>query len=289
MNIVFWNCQGLRPKQKGLQNYLLENQIDILALNKTFLKPKFKFHLPGYDKNDRLVGIKGAVAILVEKDITVNQEWENDHFNVITDNEALAVETELQNQNKVILATIYCPNGNPSLRLFRMINALSNQVIFLRDFNSKHKQFACVKPNKSGQMLVNIAKDLKLFYVNQLDPNRHTHDDPFHGTSDILDMTFLSPGLSSQNISFSVADDHMGSDHFSIQISPDKPLKRNTPLTEPHYRFDKTNDDLLHNTLKDSLTNIYIDITTQDELEELAVTLCDKLMKVVDTSHPHLK
>ena len=67
-------------------------------------------------------------------------------------------------------ATIYCPNGNPSLRLFRMINALSKQVIFLGDFNSKHKQFGCVKPNKSGQTLVNIATDLQLFYVNQLDP-----------------------------------------------------------------------------------------------------------------------
>ena len=57
-----------------------------------------------------------------------------------TDNEALAVEIELQNRDKVILATIYCPNGNPSSRLFRMINALSKQVIFLGDFNSKHKQ-----------------------------------------------------------------------------------------------------------------------------------------------------
>ena len=190
MDIVFWNCQGRRPKQKELQNYLPENQIDILALNETFLKPKFKFHLPGYDiyKNDRLVGTKGGVAILVKKGIIVNQEWKNDHFNVITDNEALAIEIELQNRDKVILATIYCPNGNPSSRLFRMINVLSNQVIFLGDFNSKHKQFGCVKPNKSGQTLLNIAKDLKLFYVNQLCPNRHTREDPFHGTSDILDM-----------------------------------------------------------------------------------------------------
>ena len=62
MNIVFWNCQDFRPKRKELQKYLPENQIDILALNKTFLKPKHKFHLPGYDidKNDRLVGIKGS-------------------------------------------------------------------------------------------------------------------------------------------------------------------------------------------------------------------------------------
>ena len=117
---------------------MIENQIDIRALNETFIKPKFKFHLPGYDinKTDRLLGTKGGVAIWVRKGIIVNQEWKNEHFNVITDNEALAIEIKLQDWNKVILATIYCPNGNPSSRLFRMINALSNQVIFLGDFNS---------------------------------------------------------------------------------------------------------------------------------------------------------
>ena len=81
INTVFWNCQGLRPKRKGLENYLLQNQIDILALNETFLKPKFKFHLKGYDiyRNDRLVGTKGDVAILVKKVIIVHQEWKNQH------------------------------------------------------------------------------------------------------------------------------------------------------------------------------------------------------------------
>ena len=105
---------------------------------------------------------------------------------MITDNETLAVKIELQDGEKVILANIYCPNENPSLRLFRMINALSKQVIFLGDFNSKHKQSGCVKSNKPGQTLVNIAKDLKLFYVNSLSSNKHTHEDPVHGTSDIL-------------------------------------------------------------------------------------------------------
>ena len=221
----------------------------------------------------------------MKKGITVNHEWKNEHFNVIGSSNRII---ELQNGEKVILATIYCQNGNPILRLFRMINALSNKVIFLGNFNSKHKQFGYVKPNKSGQTLVNIAKDLKLFYVNQLGPTRHTREDRVHRASDILDMAFLSPSLSLsfQDISFSVADDHMGSDHFSIQISLDKPLKRNTPLTEPRYRFDKTNDDWLHNTVKDRLNSIDTDITTQDELQELAVTWYDKLMKAVDTSTP---
>ena len=40
------------------------------------------------------------------------------------------------------------------------------------------------------------------------------------------------------------------------------------------------------NTLKDSLNSMDTDVTTQDELEELAVTLWDKLMKAVDTSTP---
>ena len=97
-----------------------------------------------------------------------------------------------------------------------MINALSSQIIFLGGFNSKHKQFRCVKPNKSGQTLVNIAKDLKLSYVNQLCPNRYTREEPVHGTSDILGMAFLSPVLSFQHIFFSIADDHMGSDHFLV-------------------------------------------------------------------------
>ena len=82
MNIVLGTVKGLRPKRKELQNYLLENQIDILALNETFLKPKIKFHLPGYDiyKNDRLLGTKGGIAILVKKGIVVNQEWKKRTF-----------------------------------------------------------------------------------------------------------------------------------------------------------------------------------------------------------------
>ena len=95
--------------------------------------------------------------------------------------------------------------------------------------------FYVSQPNKSSQTLLNIAKDLKLFYVDQIGPNRHTREDPVHGTSDILDMAFITTGVSSRDISFSVADDHMGSDNFPIQISLDRPLKRNTPLAEPRY------------------------------------------------------
>ena len=101
MNIVFRNCKRSQTKtnRKELQNCLLENQIDILALNETFLLQKLKFYLPCHYiyENDRLVGTKGGIAIPVKNSIIVNQEWKNEHFNVITDNDALAIETELEN------------------------------------------------------------------------------------------------------------------------------------------------------------------------------------------------
>ena len=75
-----------------------------------------------------------------------------------------------------------------------------SKLFFSWTLNSKHKQFGCVKPNRSGQAVVNVAKNLKLLYVNQLDPNRHTRDDPVHGTSDILDMAVLYQGLGSRDL-----------------------------------------------------------------------------------------
>ena len=119
-------------------------------------------------------------------------------------------------------------------------------LFFLETLTQNKNQFGCAKPNKSGQTLVNIAKGLKLFYLNQLDPNRHTRDDCVHDTSDILDMVFLSPGLSSRDISFSVADDHMGSNHFPIQISLDKPPKQNTPT--PNHITDLTKQTMAYHT-----------------------------------------
>ena len=46
-NILFRNCQGIRPNRKELELYLKENVIDVIALNETFLSKKhdFKFQV----------------------------------------------------------------------------------------------------------------------------------------------------------------------------------------------------------------------------------------------------
>ena len=132
----------------------------MIALNETFLTKKINFKIHGYDtiKNDRSTGIRGGVAFLVKHGLVVNKEYRNTDFNIITDNEALVTDIDLSNNQNLILATIYCPNGNPNLRLFETIKNLSDSVMFLSDFNSKLEAFGCAKKKP---LLVQCSKLLK--------------------------------------------------------------------------------------------------------------------------------
>ena len=121
--ILFWNCQGIRPKRKELELYIKENEFDIVALNETFLNKKLNFKIPGYDTigNDRSNGQRGDVAFLIKHGLVINKEYRNSDFSVITSNEALAINLDLSNNQEITLATIYYPNGNPNLSLFQTI------------------------------------------------------------------------------------------------------------------------------------------------------------------------
>ena len=104
---------------------------------KRSLTKKLNFCISGYDtiRNDRSTGRKGGVAFLVKHGLAINKEYRNSDFNIITDNEALAINLELSNNQNLTLATIYCPNGNPNFSLFQSINNLSTDVMFIGDFN----------------------------------------------------------------------------------------------------------------------------------------------------------
>ena len=121
LNITFWNCQGVRSKRKELELYLNENSIDIIALNETFLNKKVNFKIQGYDtiRNDRSTGQKGGIAFLVKHGLVVNKEFRNADFNIITDNEALAINLELSCNQNLTLATITAQMENQIFHFFR--------------------------------------------------------------------------------------------------------------------------------------------------------------------------
>ena len=102
LNILFWNCQGIRPKRKELELYLKENEIDIVALNETFLNEKLNFQIVGYDtiRNDHSTGQKGGVAFSIKHGLVINKEYRNSDFSIITSNKALAINIDISNNQK---------------------------------------------------------------------------------------------------------------------------------------------------------------------------------------------
>ena len=210
-NIMFWNCQGIRPKRKKLQLCPKENNFDIVAQNGTFLTIDLK--IQGYDtiKYDRSNGARSGVVFLVKHGLVINKEYRNIDLNIITDKEALVIDIDLLNNQNLILATIYCRNGNPNpnLKPFKTINNRSDNVVFVGDLDSKLEAFGCAKKNFSGPVLKNIQSNLNLTYLNN---DEHTHLDKRAGNTDILDMAFISPDLTKHGIQFLIGDD-LGSDH----------------------------------------------------------------------------
>ena len=251
-NIIFWDCQGVRPKRKELELYPKENNFDIVALNETFLTKKLDFKIQCYDtiKSDRSTGTRDGVAILVKHGLVINKEYRSIDFNIITNNEALVIDIDLSNSQNLILATIYCPNGNPDLGLFETINNLSDNVMFVRDFNSKLEAFGCAKKNNSGPMLKNIQSHLNLTYLNN---DEHTHLDKRTCNTAILDMAFISPNLTKSDIQFLIGD-NLGSDHLPIEITIDAQPHRNTQTNPNRYKFNHTDREVFESTLEAALS-----------------------------------
>ena len=161
----------------------------------------------------------------------------------------MAIDLELSDNQNLTLATIYCPDGNPNLSLFQTINDLSDIVMFVGDFNSKLESFGCAKKNASGPMLKNIRKQLNLFYLNN---DEHTHMDRSKGSTDLLNITFISPNLEKHNVQFQIGDD-LGSDHLPVKVSIDAPPHRNSSINHTKYEFDQTDREIFESTLEAAL------------------------------------
>ena len=96
-------------------------------------------------------------------------------------------------------------------------------------------------------MLKNIQKQLDLIYLNN---DEHTDMDRAKGSTDILDMAFISANLAKHDIQFQMGDD-LGNDHLPIEIS--NPPHRNTFTNHTKYKFDQTDREVFKSTLEEVL------------------------------------
>ena len=71
------------------------------------------------------------------------------------------------------------------------------------------------------------------------------------GSTDILDMAFISPNLAKHDIQFQIGDNHL-----PIEISIDTPPRRNTFTDHTKYKFDQTEQEVFESTLKEVIRSV---------------------------------
>ena len=57
------------------------------------------------------------------------------------------------------------------------------------------------------------------------------------GSTDLLDVSFISPNLSKHDIQFQISD-NFGSDHLPIEVSIDAPPHSDSSINHTRYKFD---------------------------------------------------
>ena len=143
-------------------------------------------------------------------------------------------------------STFHCypPPHPPPLPPPKNFDHTPDNVMFVRDFNWKLESFDCAKKNAPGPMLKNIQKQLNLIYLNN---DEHTHMDRSKGSTDLLDIAFISPNLAKHDIQFQIGD-NVGSDHLPIEVPIDAPPHRNSSINHTKYKFDQTEREVFEST-----------------------------------------
>ena len=159
--------------------------------------------------------------------------------------------------------------------------------MFVGDFNSKLESFGCAKKNTSSRMLRNIKKNkLNRSYLNN---DEHTHMDRSSGSTDLLDMTFVSPNLAKHDIQFQIGDD-LGSDHLPIEVSIGAPPHRNSSINHTRYKFDHIDREVIQSTFEAALGSAdFSGLTSTSDLDKYADFIVTVISTAVDKAIPKSK
>ena len=154
------------------------------------------------------------------------------------------------------------------------------------DFNSKLEAFGCASKNTSGPLLKTIHNKLNLIYVNN---DEHMHMNRRTGSTDILDMVFISQNLAIHDIQFQISFD-LGIDHLPIEISIDTTPLRNISTNHTKYKFDQTDREVFESVLEEALgSEDFLGHLSTSDLDRYADFIITPLHTAVDKAIPKSK
>lgn len=247
INILFWNCNGIKHKNNELHTFARLNNIHIILLQETKLNPSTTLKIPNYFtyRQDRPPKPRspsgGGTAILVHKNIIHNQE------DIKTSLESTTVTIKLGNDQVHITSMYRSPN---SPLLTNDLDILTNQNgLFLAagDLNAKHHSWNCRSTNQAGKILHQHMESSNTYSICAPDSPTHYSYNSLH-RPEILDIALVN--LPHREY---VLTNHneLTSDHNPIVMTiSDSPITTSPPAARKRINWKKFEHEILLNSPK---------------------------------------
>lgn len=246
--LATWNAQSVHKVTRELEVFLNEQDVDILLLQETFLKPSTNFSIPNYItyRNDRPPPRRGGgVAILIKRCIPHTQLPSKSYKNL----ETVAIELPTPKGNIVITSAYRPPivqfDASDMQDDFNSLLSVPHQLI-AGDLNAKSTDWGCFSSNPAGCTLENVLLSNNAYEI--LPPAGPTHT-ATNGHKDILDVLICDKTLST---SIPTPLDTLDSDHtpvlFYILNTPTHPAPTPRPTTSTDWKIFKQH--LIKRTIK---------------------------------------
>ncbi|GFX46003.1 probable RNA-directed DNA polymerase from transposon X-element [Trichonephila clavipes] len=205
-----------------------------VALQETLLKPSCTSNIRGYSilRKGCNTGETacGGVALLI------NHSTPFSPVLIRTSLQAVAVQVSIF--STVTICNVYLPPNVPLnfRELQELIDQLPSPFILLGDFKAHHMLWGCQDVNSRGKVVEKLLTELDLTLLND-GSNTYFHS-PTQSFS-AIDLSICSPSLL-LNLTWSVLDNPLGSDHFPVVISYATPIACAT-IRQPRWKFDQAN------------------------------------------------
>lgn len=180
LKIVSWNACSIIGKKLELQEFIEENNVDIVLLSETWLHNGLQLKIPNYKiyRNDRQNRPGGGTAILIKSKI------KHDLFSTpdLVHLECTIIQIYVANIGPVKVIAAYLPPNVPFLpNEFDSVLNTNSPLILAGDLNSKSRSWGCRSTNRHGTILDQYTENNNINILAPLVPT-------FFGTNGVADI-----------------------------------------------------------------------------------------------------
>ena len=256
--VIVWNANGLQHKVLELCDFIRTENIDILNINETKLKPEIKIKIPNFFvyRSDRTRNRGGGVAILIRRSIP---HIRIDNILSMIDNIAIKLSDDT-----VIRGVYNSPNHKiTDNKLLELVD--HNKIIIAGDLNARHTTWFNSRNNRNGNTVRDFADREGIAIIA---PDTPTHFPSNNSSPSIIDIllnkNYLEPIIPSSL-------PLLCSDHNPVYFELDN-TDRNV-LNRKTYNYKTTNWTKYRQIINNKLTiNNQIDATNDIENETRRLT-----------------